>query len=89
VRILAAFTLILIAGVGCGPTSTQIALERGLKAATSRSTGCPVEKLEISDHRPRLQSWMAKGCHKTYRCVSINVEMELAECQSGRAVSLR
>ena len=88
-RILAAFFLMLFLAPGCGPTSTQIAVERGLKAATSRSTGCPSDKLAISEHRPRLQSWKAIGCQKTYRCVTINVELELAECRSGQVATLR
>ena len=88
-RILAAMSLMLFFALGCGPTSTQIAVERGLKAAPSRSTGCPSDKLEISEHRPRLQSWKATGCQKTYRCVTINAEMELAECRSGDVATLR
>jgi len=89
VRILAALFMFMFLAPGCGPSGTQIAIERSLRAATSRSTGCPSEKLQISEHRPRLQSWMATGCHKTYRCVTINVEMELAECRSGQVVTLR
>lgn len=75
-----------VALVGCA-SPQQIAVERSLKAATSRSTGCPAQKLTIEQRR-RTHSWTARGCDKTYRCTSINLEMELAEC-SGSTVAHR
>jgi hypothetical protein len=73
--------LLVLLVFGCTTSGNQ--LERSLKAATSRSTGCPAKKLSISQHTPRLRSWKASGCRRTYSCVSINLEMELADCQSN------
>jgi hypothetical protein len=81
--------LLVLLAIGCGGSAAQQSLERSLKAATSRSTGCPAGDLDISQHRPRLRSWKATGCQRTYNCVSINLEMELAECKSSTVANVR
>jgi hypothetical protein len=73
--------ILALSVVGCA-TGPQISVKRELKAATSRSTGCPSEKLSISQYRPRARSWKAIGCKRTYSCVSIDLEAELADCSS-------
>lgn len=80
--------LLVLFAVGCGGSAAQQAMVRSLKAATSRSTGCPADEIAISQHQPRLRSWRATGCRRTYNCVSINLEMELAECRSSTVANL-
>ena len=80
--------LLLLLVVGCGATGAQLSIERDLKAATSRSTGCPTGELAISQHRPRTQSWKATGCQRTFSCVSIDLKAELAECTSNSVANL-
>ena len=86
-RIIAIVSLGCLAG--CGASSQQIAIENGLKAATSKATGCPTQQLTIADHRQHRSTWVARGCERTYRCTSINMEIELAECQAKTTVARR
>lgn len=74
--------IILLLVAGCGAPQARPSLHPNLKAATARATGCPGSEITISNHRPRLKSWTASGCQRTYRCVGMSLDVELADCSA-------
>lgn len=77
--------LLVLCFVGCGPSAVQVSLDRSLKAATSRSVNCPLQKIHVWDHQPEYKYWVARGCKRTYTCVGVNLEQEFAECKETDA----
>lgn len=67
--------------VACGPSAVQVTLERSLRAATSRSVGCPSAQIGVYNHQPAHNHWAARACKRTYSCVGVNLEQEFAECK--------
>lgn len=80
--------LLLALLAGCGASAQQVALERGIKKATSRSIGCPAEEITIGSYRRGYQAWTARGCSKSYTCVRIDLKAELAECSAHSRVAM-
>ena len=83
--VLISLALMVLLMVGCGPSSSQMALDRSLKAATSRSVNCPAQGILVWDHQPEYTAWVARGCKRTYTCVGVNLEQEFAECKETDA----
>jgi hypothetical protein len=80
--------LVVFAGFmlfGCATTNPRVALLNSMRAATARTTGCPLEKIRISSHQPGSSTWRARACNKTYACVGIDLADELADCNETEA----
>jgi hypothetical protein len=80
--------LVALAGfwvAGCATTTPRSTLLDRLRAATARTTGCPMEKVAISSHQPGSSTWRARACDKNYACVGIDLADELADCNETEA----